>query len=672
MINVKLTGKKVLSCLVALALILLLTISNANAATENIIDSAIDAIFLMDNSDDFIDAIVLCDALDDPASFAQAYSDGFSQLSSSDQATLTEYGLTSSFISAFANVLDNDSSNNLDAAELKAFISAGDKSGFKNAICSTKEQDIIDVLNAHGLTSTTIQNSINKFDSIYGAINQISSSSIVNYKFIETTKSYGALTLNEEIADSMISLAEGLNIIEAHDNTSLINALGSIVDFYNQSNSSNKTLIYDYLDNYGFINVVTSDGDDSSSSSETETEPVNDVQVVIDVPEPVVTDGVAIAEVSSSVLASAADTAVTEALKAAEELASSGEEQTRNINVVVVLEIPETGENSIEVALPAGSIDDVFNAGVDSVDIKTELATFSITKETFGDTAVGKDIVLGANTVSESEIPTGANIPEGSLVVDLNAAVNGEKVSEFSKAIKVGIPYNGTATNGESVTVFLLKDDGTIEAVGGKYNAQTGQVTFLTKHFSKYFAKKNIKEFNDIANYVWAKDAIEIMGGKGIINGVGDNYCPAKNITRAEFCALIARMFQLNGSTTKVFTDVKVDAWYYDEVMAAYASGIVTGNSETTFNPNGLITRQEMSVIIARILASYGYLPAQSEQLSGYADAPDVAAWAENGVSLVVREAIINGIDNTHIAPSNNATRAESAVILYRLFNKVM
>ncbi|MCG8483732.1 MAG: S-layer homology domain-containing protein, partial [Clostridia bacterium] len=191
--------------------------------------------------------------------------------------------------------------------------------------------------------------------------------------------------------------------------------------------------------------------------------------------------------------------------------------------------------------------------------------------------------------------------------------------------------------------------------------------------FSKYFVKESIKEFNDLANHAWAEDAIEIMGGKGIINGVDEtHYNPAANISRAEFCAIVTRMFKYAGKGSMPFGDVTADKWYYKEVLAAYENNLINGKSADTLDPNGLITRQEIAKIVAKVLEHNGYIEAQKTELDGYTDYSGIAAWAKDGAAMVIREGIISGIGGNQFAPNKNASRAETAVILYRLYDLLM
>jgi len=162
------------------------------------------------------------------------------------------------------------------------------------------------------------------------------------------------------------------------------------------------------------------------------------------------------------------------------------------------------------------------------------------------------------------------------------------------------------------------------------------------------------------------------LAGKGFINGKSEGlFDPNAAITRAEFAALLTRLLALSGEVSSMpFADVPSDAWYAEDVAAAFANGVVTGNSATTFDPNGNITRQEMAVMIGRVLSEQGYVAADTTELTAFTDSNAVAAWAKSGVAMAAREEIVNGNPDGSFAPAANASRAEAAVMLYRLFKK--
>ncbi|MCT4604648.1 MAG: S-layer homology domain-containing protein [Marinisporobacter sp.] len=362
-----------------------------------------------------------------------------------------------------------------------------------------------------------------------------------------------------------------------------------------------------------------------------------------------------------------------------EKLKENGIETKQAIENKVTIGIPKTDKKEIEAKLPANMMKILKENGIEKAAIKTETAVFNLTPNTFGE----KDqaISLGVKQIDRNTLtPLERNkVPKGCMVVDLDVKIGEEKVSNFNEPISVSIPYKGEVKDGEGVQVFFLKDNGTIENRGGVYDPATKMATFTTPHFSKYFAKKIDKTeakitFKDLENYGWAKEAIEAMATKGIVSGrSNEKFDPAANITRAEFATLVTKMM---GYTTEnmdmPFTDVDKDAWYYDYIGAAYKNGLINGRSETLFDPNGNITRQEMAVIVAKVLEKKGYKKSSLDSLNVFKDTENISAWAKDSVSLCVKEKIISGMGDGSFAPKQNANRAQAATMLYKVYQLIV
>jgi len=387
----------------------------------------------------------------------------------------------------------------------------------------------------------------------------------------------------------------------------------------------------------------------------------------------------ATAKADAAGLQTAAKTAVENAREIAEKLKKNEIEPNRSIKPVVLIDVPTVeGIREVEVDLPAEAVDAVREAGVDALEIRTEFADFKVNPESLDKDGINGEtgiISFRARKIDRMQIPETLrnSIPENSIVVDLDAAAGGQKIRQFNKPVEAAIPYKlGNKKLKEEVTVFLIEENGTVTPVGGKYDEVTGKVRFRTMHFSSYFAKPSVREFSDLGKYPWAKKEIELLAGKGIIKGRTETaFDPAAPVTRAEFAALLTRLLNLEGSSSShPFTDVESQKWYADEVAAAYNSGVITGRSADKFDPDGLITRQEMAAMIARVLFREGYRPADEAELAVFVDADDIAAWAQNAVSTALREGIIQGMGDNTFKPKAKATRAQAAVMLYRLFNK--
>ena len=186
-------------------------------------------------------------------------------------------------------------------------------------------------------------------------------------------------------------------------------------------------------------------------------------------------------------------------------------------------------------------------------------------------------------------------------------------------------------------------------------------------------------DFTDISS-LWqeAQDAINFMADRGVLQGKAKGiFAPNDSITRAEFAKTVVVLLELDNDITTVgrdFKDVDKDEWYHEYIQIAFKYGIIEGRDEETFSPNDLITRQEMAVMVARIMELTDNMeilsPLQAkEMIQAYGDNTQIADWAEVGMALAVKNKIIQGKDEKRLAPRDNATRAEAVVIIKRLYD---
>lgn len=168
---------------------------------------------------------------------------------------------------------------------------------------------------------------------------------------------------------------------------------------------------------------------------------------------------------------------------------------------------------------------------------------------------------------------------------------------------------------------------------------------------------------SDIENH-WAKEAISDWVAKGLINGYTDgSFKPDRNITRAEFMALVNRAFQFTETAQIRYKDVKSGDWYYETVAQAEAAGYITGYNDNTMRPNNAITRAEAAAIMARVKN----LTANEEALGQFSDAAKIPAWVKSLVGAVVKEGYMEGYPDKTFKAQNFITRAETVVTLNRV-----
>lgn len=185
---------------------------------------------------------------------------------------------------------------------------------------------------------------------------------------------------------------------------------------------------------------------------------------------------------------------------------------------------------------------------------------------------------------------------------------------------------------------------------------------------------QNGRIFDDIQG-LETQTAIEALAAREIINGLGNNiFAPERNMTRAEFAAIVVRALGLTPVDERVFTDVAGNSWYSAYVATAYKYGIVSGTSAVTFTPDATITREEAAVMTARAARLCGLDSAMAiteiqAELSRFTDAKDCSAWSRASLAFGYRQGILTAID-FKIKPGSAISRAEIADMLYRLLVK--
>gem|GEM_PF-3190590 len=168
----------------------------------------------------------------------------------------------------------------------------------------------------------------------------------------------------------------------------------------------------------------------------------------------------------------------------------------------------------------------------------------------------------------------------------------------------------------------------------------------------------------DISGH-WAEEAIKYLVNAGIITGYTDNtFRPDRNISRAEFVTLLVRALGLSGDTQKLFDDTR-EHWARENIAIAYANGIVEGHSEHHFGPDDTATRKQMATMLVRALKLE-----QTQVSLDFADTADISSWALPYVSTAVKEGIFQGYTDNTFRPKRNATRAETATVLYRILEQ--
>jgi|GEM_PF-4339375 len=223
-------------------------------------------------------------------------------------------------------------------------------------------------------------------------------------------------------------------------------------------------------------------------------------------------------------------------------------------------------------------------------------------------------------------------------------------------------------------TGVIVLPHGTLHHVPTKVREQDGSyyadINSLTN--SAYALIYNEATFDDVQHH-WSKDIVSESSSRLIVSGKSDTeFDPNSSVTRAEFVAMLNRALgisQANGQPS--FQDVPRTAWYYDAVAIGEEYGLVTGFADHTFKPRATITREEAMVMMSHALKLAGV----SDSLTDEQIQSLLSQFQDSTeISTWAQAAAAASIDakivrGSHqlLAPQSNLTRAEAATMIMGL-----
>ncbi|OQB51213.1 MAG: Endo-1,4-beta-xylanase A precursor [Firmicutes bacterium ADurb.Bin146] len=242
--------------------------------------------------------------------------------------------------------------------------------------------------------------------------------------------------------------------------------------------------------------------------------------------------------------------------------------------------------------------------------------------------------------------------------------------------VQITIPYTPTKEellNPEFITIWTQDDAGELICItNGKYDIETGTVTFRTRYF-KYFAiGYNKKDVLDIKENFWYTDAIKYSIARNILLQSNNHYGPNDELSREELVVMIFKAYNIaiDDEYNENFNDAdNPETLKY--LAKAKSLGISNGIGDNLFNPNSKLTRQEMFTMTYRLLNVLNEVPEDkfTISLNDFHDSEKVALWARKAIDTLMKAGIIKGNEN-YIYPTDIATKAEFAQLLYNLLNK--
>ncbi len=252
-----------------------------------------------------------------------------------------------------------------------------------------------------------------------------------------------------------------------------------------------------------------------------------------------------------------------------------------------------------------------------------------------------------------------------------------------SYTVSVDKTVNGTitvspksASKGDTVTITVKSDKGyeldTLKVLDKngdkvKLTEKNGKYTF-TMPAGKVTVKGSFVEeapeqiFTDVPVDAYFYEAVKWAAEKGITGGVGNGlFAPNQSCTRAQIVTFLWRAAGSPGpKTMSGFSDVLADSYYAKAVAWAVENGITGGTGDGKFSPDATCTRAQAVTFL--------YRASGAPAVSGNAAFSDVAtnAYYAAAVKWAEKNGITGGIGGGLFGPDNNCTRAQIVTFLYR------
>lgn len=279
---------------------------------------------------------------------------------------------------------------------------------------------------------------------------------------------------------------------------------------------------------------------------------------------------------------------------------------------------------------------------------------------------------VGGGSSSSISTPT-------TYAVNVNAATNGAVAADKKTASK-GTTVTVTASPSKGYVVDAVKvvdKDGKDVAVTGKDGkyvfTMPGSAVTVTGTFKAETPAPVALPFTDVKSGNWFYDAVKYAYAQGLMTGTSaTTFAPNGTMNRAMIVTVLYRLEKSPAVTgASKFTDVPAGQWYSDAVAWAAANKIVNGYDETTFGPMNAVTREQMAAILFRYEQVKGLENVTLEEnLNRFPDQNKISAYAIPALQWAVGQKIINGNADGTLDPTGTATRAQVAQIFTNLLNK--
>lgn len=168
--------------------------------------------------------------------------------------------------------------------------------------------------------------------------------------------------------------------------------------------------------------------------------------------------------------------------------------------------------------------------------------------------------------------------------------------------------------------------------------------------------------------------AINNLVSKDIMEGITETeFKPSELMTRKDVAvATVKGFYEVDENAKASFTDVKEDDKNYKYIATAEKEEIIEGYPNDLFKGSNNIAKEALISLASRLLNEKKGIdyPENPEEMIKFEDKGDISNYAVKEIALATNEGIIDNTD-AKLNPQSNITRAEAALIINRLIEKM-
>ncbi len=174
----------------------------------------------------------------------------------------------------------------------------------------------------------------------------------------------------------------------------------------------------------------------------------------------------------------------------------------------------------------------------------------------------------------------------------------------------------------------------------------------------------------------WAHDAIVWAYEEGVTSGVDPtHFAPKEKIDRAQAVMMVWRAknsIRPHNTEEMPFLDVNPNAYYYQALLSAWERNWVSGVAPDSFAPHALCTRAQAVALLGKAFHVIPHVAEDDAETPPIKDAEDFVdvnrnSYYYDSLWMFAAAGVVSGTDETHFSPNEPCTRAQFAVMLYRI-----